>query len=89
MLHSEKIISAKEIIGLGSGDGTIREDTIFLGDAILPDDISGSGIAGEVGSILVMTFFLRDEEILRSFTALESGILYLALCPQENSSGNY
>ena len=57
-----------------------------LGSSIIPEDISGTrGV--DMGNILVMTFFLRDEEVLKSFTAIESGILYLALCPDGREEG--
>ena len=83
LLHAEKIISGKEIIRLESGNGSDRGNTASLSDAIFPDDISGTAATNNISSILVITFFLRDEELLKSFKALESGILYLALCSGE------
>ena len=86
-LHSEKIISAKEIIMLETGGVSGMENKMSLGGSIIPEDMPVPGTAIDMGNILVMTFFLKDEEILTSFTALEKGILYLALCPGNMETG--
>jgi hypothetical protein len=79
-LCSERIITSSEIIRLEVGGSQEIEDSLPLGDAIFYDGISRTGTAIDMGNILVMTFFLTDDEVLRSFTALESGMLYIALC---------
>ena len=79
-LFSERIITASEVIKLEAGKSQEIEDNLPLGDAFIYDGISRAGAAMNIGNILVMTFFLTDDEVLKSFTALESGMLYIALC---------
>lgn len=81
-LYSERIIADREIIRLESGKSQEIEDDLSLGDVLIYDGISGTGAAIDMSNILVMTFFLTDDEVLKSFTALESGMLYIALCPE-------
>jgi len=85
-LCSERIITASEIIRLENGRSIEIDDSLTLGDALISNSISGTGTAIDMGNILVLTFFLTDDEVLRSFTALESGMLYIALCPDPGLS---
>jgi hypothetical protein len=79
-LYSERIITASEIIRLEAGGSQGSKDDVALGNTLIYDGISGTGTSIDMGKILVLTFFLKDNEVLRSFTALESGMLYVALC---------
>jgi hypothetical protein len=85
-LFSERIITASEIIRLKAEGSQEIKDDLHLGDAFIYDGISGTGTSIDMGNILVMTFFLTDNQVLKSFTALESGMLYIALCPANSSS---
>jgi hypothetical protein len=85
-LCSDRIITSREIIRLEVGGSQEISDSLPLGDAIFYDGISRTGTAIDMGNILVLTFFLTDDEVLRSFTALESGMLYIALCPSYSLS---
>ena len=85
-LCSESIIKSSEIIRLEAGKNQKIENSLPLGDAFIYDGVSGTGAAIDMGNILVMTFFLTDDEVLRAFTALESGMLYIALCPSYSLS---
>jgi hypothetical protein len=85
-LFSERIIIASEIIRLEDGRDPEVDDSLLLGDAFIYEGISGTGTAIDMGNILIMTFFLTDDEVLKSFTALESGMLYVALCPAYSHS---
>lgn len=90
MISSEKIISKKKVIHLNYENGTGTEDYDSIRDSIIPGDLYLSGTAIDSGKILIITFFLKDDEVLRSFTALESGILYLAICNDGKEPGkNY
>jgi len=76
IFDSKRIISSREIIRLEYKEGSSQDS----GGSIIPD-ISISSTAVDTGNILVLTFFLTDDEILDSFTALEKGMLYVAVCP--------
>jgi hypothetical protein len=80
-LFSERIITASEIIRLNGVRNLETEDSLTFSDVIISDGISGTVAALDMGNILVLTLFLTDDEVLKSFTALESGMLYIALCP--------
>ncbi|MCD4669374.1 MAG: hypothetical protein K8S14_02890 [Actinomycetia bacterium] len=88
-LHAEMILSGKEVIDLESGQGINENSPESIGSAIFPETSFGSGINGGASSTLVITFFLRDEEIVRSFMAIESGMLYLSICPKKDINTNY
>jgi hypothetical protein len=85
-LCSERIITDREIIRLEAGGSQEIGDGLTLGDAFIYDGISGTGTDINIGNILVMTFFLTDDEVLKSFTALERGMLYIALCSSNSLS---
>lgn len=87
IICSEKIISDKEIINLDFAGPEGNKTYMPIGDSIIQGDIYLSGKAIDICNILLITFFMRDDEVLRSFTALESGILYLSLCPGSKESG--
>lgn len=89
VLHAEVILSGKEIISLGSGQGTYEDRHGSISSSIFPEVSSGADVNNRISRILIITFFLRDEEIVRSFTAIESGMLYLSLCPQNGIDTNY
>jgi len=89
-LYSEVILSQKEIILLGNTgkdqDPGIYQDpggSGYFGDGILGDLPSGNGVSGQLKKILVITFYLEAAEAQKAFMAIESGQLYLALCPPE------
>jgi hypothetical protein len=88
-LHAEVILSEKEIIGLGSGQGTDEDSYGSISDSIFPEVSFGANVNNGISRILVITFFLRDEEIVRSFMAIESGMLYLSLCPGNDINTDY
>ena len=87
-LYSERIITAREIIKLEGGGKHYMETGGITGDLFMPEGISGTGTAADMGNILVMTLFLTDTEVIRSFTALERGMLFVALCPEYETGGN-
>jgi len=80
-LYSERIITAREIIRLETKGRMNGESSMAYEDLFIPEAAFGSGTAADIGNIVVMTFFLTDDEVLKSFTALESGMLYIAMCP--------
>ncbi len=89
-LYSEVILSQKEIILLGNtgkdhDPGTYQDagGSGYFGDGILGDLPSGNGISGQLKKILVITFYLEAAEVQKAFMAIESGQLYLSLCPSE------
>ncbi len=90
-LYSERIINAREIIRLETKGRMTGESSMAYEDLFIPEAAFGSGAAADVGNIVVMTFFLTDDEVLKSFTALESGMLYIAMCPEypSNEKGGY
>jgi hypothetical protein len=87
-LYSERIITYREIIRLETKGRMNEESSMASGDLFIPEL---SGTAADIGNIVVMTFFLTDDEVLKSFTALASGMLYIALCPAyaSNEKGGY
>lgn len=91
-LYSEVILSQKEIILLGNtgkdqDPGTYQDagGSGYFGDGILGDLPSGNGVSGQLKKILVITFYLEAAEVQKAFMAIESGQLYLALCPSERA----
>jgi len=86
-LGAETIISSQEIIQLYNGNNEDRRPALSIGDSILTENIGSSEMTRDYGRVLVITFFLEEEQVLRSFQAVESGLLYVALCP-ENRHGD-
>ncbi len=91
-LYSEVILSQKEIILLGNTGKDQDPETYqdaggsgYFGDGILGDVPSGNDISGQLKIILVITFYLEAAEVQKAFMAIESGQLYLALCPPERA----
>lgn len=91
-LYCEAILYQKEIILLaGSGDDREQggyQDTGnqgYFGDGILGDISSGNGTGGQYKKILIVTFYLEVIEAEKAFMAIESGQLYLLLCPPEKT----
>ncbi len=91
-LYSEVILSQKEIILLGNtgkdqDPGTYQDagGSGYFGDGILGDLPSGNGVSGQLKKILVITFYLEAIEVEKAFMAIESGQLYLSLCPPERA----
>lgn len=89
VLQAEMILLKKEIIGLGSGRGTDEDGHESIDGSIFPEVSFGADVNNGISRILIITFFLRDEEIVRSFIAIESGMLYLSLCPENDINTNY
>jgi len=91
-LYSEVILSQKEIILLGNtgkdqDPGTYQDPggSGYFGNGILGDLPSGNGVSGQLKKILVITFYLEAAEVQKAFMAIESGQLYLSLCPPERA----
>ncbi|MCJ7666603.1 MAG: hypothetical protein MUO59_07710, partial [Actinobacteria bacterium] len=89
-LYSEVILSQKEIILLvysgndqDSGEYQDAGGSGYLGDGIFGEISSGNGIGGQFKKILVITFYLETIEAEKAFMAIESGQLYLSLCPSK------
>ncbi|HAJ95808.1 MAG TPA: hypothetical protein DCP02_06205 [Actinobacteria bacterium] len=89
VLHAEMILSGKEIISLETGQGTDKDNYGSISGNIFPEVSFGADVNNGISRTLVITFFLEDEEIVRSFTAIESGMLYLSLCPENDININY
>jgi len=89
MLHAETILSGKEIIDIESGQSADENDHETIGSNIFPESSFGADVNNGLSRTLVITFFLKDEEIVRSFVAIESGMLYLSLCPENDTNTNY
>ena len=90
VLHSEVILDEKEIIlieynGNDQDEGEYQgtADSGYFGDGIFGDISSGNDISGRFKKILVITFYLESIEVEKAFIAIESGQLYLSLCPRE------
>lgn len=91
-LYSEVILDQKEIILLGNtgkdqDPGTYQDTggSGYFGDRILGDLPYGNGVSGQLKKILVITFYLEVIEAQKAFMAIESGQLYLSLCPSERA----
>jgi len=89
MLYAETILSEKEIIALESGQGQEEDSYGSIGGNIFPESSFGADINNGTNRTLIITFFLEGEEIVKSFKAIESGMLYLALCPGNNINTKY
>ena len=90
-LYSEIILGQKEIITLqnnenisnsGSYQGTSSSG--YFSGGIL-NDISSENINNsQLKKILVLTFYLEAFEVEVAFGAIESGQLYLSICPEDS-----
>jgi len=89
MLYAETILSEKEIIALESGQDQEEDSYGSIGGNIFPESSFGADINNGTNRTLIITFFLEGEEIVKSFKAIESGMLYLALCPGNNINTKY
>jgi hypothetical protein len=88
-LDSEIILRGKEIIDFDTGQSQSENITESVGGLILSEDYSRSGINSNIKNILIITFYLDSEEVGRALEALESGMLYLALCSGQGISDIY
>jgi len=88
-LNSEIVLSGKEIIDFDEGQSRSDDITGSVGGLILSEDYSRSGINSNIKNIIVITFYLDSGEVSRAFKALESGMLYLAICSGEGARGIY
>lgn len=91
-LYSEVILSQKEIIllentGKDQDPGMYQDagGSEYFGDGIFEDISPGNGVSGQYKKILVITFYLESIEAEKAFMAIESGQLYLSLCPSERA----
>jgi energy-converting hydrogenase Eha subunit F len=88
-LDSEIILSGKEIINFETDQYRSEAISESMGGLILSEDYYRSGIDSNIKNILVITFYLDNEEVVRSFKALESGVLYLSLCSGQGIGSIY
>ena len=86
-LYSEVILAQKKIIMLGCDEDMRDQETVsgsdYLSGGIFGDLPSNSGGSNQLKKTLIITFYLKPEEVENAFMAIEGGQLYLSLCPAE------
>lgn len=92
-LVSETVLTGKEIIlieGQNSGkiDSSGSAGPGSTGEISVLGEMFGENIDGQIkASLIVITLYLRPEEVERIFLAMESGVLNISICPGTGVKG--
>ena len=88
-LYAKMILSGKKIIDIEPGQDINENSSGSISSSIFPETSFGTDISREISRTLVITYFIGDEEVMNSFMAIESGMLYLALCHGNDANIEY
>ncbi len=84
-LYSETVLAGKEIILMGNVPGTNEYEDIAGGEDILSGSLFDQNIGiYELGSMIIITFYLEPNESENIFMALDRGLLNLSILPKIN-----
>jgi hypothetical protein len=90
-LYSEVILRQKKIIAFQSNDNTSdlgnyqgASSSGYFSGGVFNDFSSGNINNSQLKKILVLTFYLEVFEVEIAFGAIESGQLYLSICPEDS-----
>ncbi|MFC2159119.1 hypothetical protein ACFLQS_00165 [Actinomycetota bacterium] len=95
-LNSEIVLHEEEIVifennGMDQDLGEYQDtaDSGYFSEGIFSGISSGNNNSSQLKKIIVLTFYLEAIEVEEALRAIESGQLYLSLCPADNEGHRY